>query len=284
MVANAIAFSFIERLAEESNSGMLDLPSFPDVALKIRDTLQKEDCNINDVVRLLNSEPAMTARILTVANSAMLSRSGAVARDLKVAVNRLGLDMVRNTAISVAMEQLTQAKKYKIVRPLLRQLWRHSVQVAATSYALSRKTKFGKPDEALLAGLMHDIGKLYIWTRAEEFPELLGDEQAFESITTDWHASIGITVLQAWEFAEPLADAAGGHENFADLDVEAKPLTTIVAVANFIVNCEKSLNVTELSPEHARAIASLGLTETSLLEVMEEAQEEIESLSAALRG
>lgn len=284
MAANALAFSFIERLAEESNSGLLDLPSFPDVALRIRDTLQKEDCNINDVVRLLNSEPAMTARILTVANSAMLSRSGAVARDLKVAVNRLGLDMVRNTAISVAMDQLTQAKKYKVVRPLLRQLWRHSVQVAATSYALSRKTKYGKPDEALLAGLMHDIGKLYIWTRAEEFPELLADETACEAITNDWHASIGTTVLQAWEFAEPLAQAAGGHENFDDLDVETKPLTTIVAVANFMVNSEKSLNATDLEPPQARAIASLGLTETTLAEVIVEAQEEIESLSAALKG
>lgn len=284
MVSNAVAFSFVQLLAEETNSGLLELPSFPDVALRIRDALRDEDCNVNDVVRLLNSEPAITARLLTVANSAMLSRGGATVKDVKAAVNRLGLDMVRNSAISLAMEQLTRAKDFKAVRPLMRQLWRHSVQVAATSYALAKSTKTASPDEALLAGLMHDIGKLYILTRADQFPEFLGDTDAFEEVMEDWHASIGRSVLHSWEFAEPIKHAAGGHENFDDLDVNEHPLTTVIAVANFLTNHEKSLSLEHLEPVHASALRSMGLDESSCRDVLAEAQEEIQSLSSALSG
>ena len=283
MVANAIAFSFIERLAEETNSGLLELPSFPDVALKIRDTVAKEDCRVDDVVRLLNSEPSMTARILTVANSAMLARGSSV-KDVKTAINRLGLEMIKNTAISIAVEQLTMAKEYKEVRPLMRQLWRHSVQTAATSYALAKKTRKANPDEALLAGLMHDIGKLYIWTRASQFPGLYEDTEAFESLTQDWHASIGVAVLHGWEFPENIAHAADGHENFDDLDTEAYPLTTIVAVANFLVNHEKSLSMENLEAGPASAVRSLGLDDQTCRDALEDAQEEIQSLSSALTG
>src|SRR5471032_2154487 len=97
------AFAFIEELADEVSSGKVDLPSFPEIAMRVRQVLSDEAVSPEKVVRVIGSEPALAARLLQIANSAALNMSGRAVTELRTAVARMGLNMVHSAAISFAM-------------------------------------------------------------------------------------------------------------------------------------------------------------------------------------
>ena len=110
---NAIAFQFVKQLAEELSTGKVDLPSFPDIAVRVRRVLSDETTTVDQVVRIVGSEAALAARLLKMANSAALNRSGKSLTDLRTAINRMGYNMVRSAAITFAMAQIRLANTLK---------------------------------------------------------------------------------------------------------------------------------------------------------------------------
>ena len=87
------------------------------------------------------------------------------------------------------------------------------------------------PDEALLAGMMHGIGKLYIMTRAAQHPELFVDNETLDEICGSWHASIGKAILENWEFSDLMATAVGEQDDFSR-EAEVEPdLRDVIAIA-----------------------------------------------------
>src|SRR5262245_55877431 len=100
------AFAFVQALAAELSTGKVELPSFPDIAMRVRQVLADEGVSPEKVVRVVGSEPALAARLLQLANSAALNFSGKAVTDLRTAVNRMGFNMVRSAAIAFAMSQL----------------------------------------------------------------------------------------------------------------------------------------------------------------------------------
>ena len=100
------AFEFVRTLGSELASGELELPAFPDVAIRVRAALEDPDVSADQVARLVAAEPVLAGRLIKIANSALLSgRSGDSVKDIRTAVTRLGFNMVRNTAIALAMSQ-----------------------------------------------------------------------------------------------------------------------------------------------------------------------------------
>ena len=90
-------FAFVKLLAADLSKGNLDLPSFPDVVIRVRKALDDEDCTSEKLVRIIGAEPVLAARLLIIANSAGLRPSGDPVTDLKMAVNRIGRSLVRST-------------------------------------------------------------------------------------------------------------------------------------------------------------------------------------------
>ena len=161
------AFAFVQSLAGELSSGKVDLPSFPDVALQVRRVLADDNVTPEKVVRIVGSEPALAARLLQIANSAALNLSGKAVTDLRTAVARMGFNMVRSAAIAFAMSQLKKVDALKGLEGPLDQLWQRSAAVAAMSHVVARRFSKVNPDTALLAGLLHGIGQLYIHPRSQ---------------------------------------------------------------------------------------------------------------------
>src|SRR5690606_33765073 len=116
------AFAFIQNLAAELSAGKVELPSFPDVAIRVRKVLADENATIDQVVRVVGSEPALAARLLKMSNSAAFSRGNPVT-DLRTAINRMGFNMVRSAAMSFAMSQIRQAPALKQIEGHLKELW-----------------------------------------------------------------------------------------------------------------------------------------------------------------
>jgi len=275
------AFEFVSTLANELSGGRLDLPSFPEIAVRIRRVLSDSKSSIEQVVRIVGSEPALAARLLRIANSASLNRSGRPVTELRTAISRIGHNMVRSASLSFSMNQMRHDKKLTAFRHYLNDLWERSTSVAAYSYVLARNYSRVNPDEALLTGMMHGIGKLYILTRATDHPGLFGGDAELNEIINDWHASIGKAILENWEFPESMAQAVGDQEASRE-DDGAPDLADVVAVSILIASYGTDISGLEIALQGHPGAKRLGLDESKTLAVMQDSAAEVTALSHAL--
>ena len=282
--AQSAAFEFVRSLSVELSGGRVELPSFPDVAVRVRRALADESSTVDQVVRIVGSEPALAARLLKMANSALLNRSGKQVTDLRTAVNRMGHNMVRSAAISFAMAQIRAASKLKGLEKFLEDLWESSTHVAALSFVLATKLTRLNPDEAMLAGLLQGIGKLYIVTRAEKHPILFMDPTVMNDMVRDWHAAIGKAILENWEFADSMAEAIANQDDLARESQDPPDLSDVIAAALLLSNFASDPEGLEAAMQGSPVIERLRLNGEKVSEIMRESANEIASLRAALRG
>ncbi|MBV8740499.1 MAG: HDOD domain-containing protein, partial [Sinobacteraceae bacterium] len=211
--SDAEAFAFVQSLAAELSKGKVDLPSFPNIAMRIRKVLGDENVAPDMVVRVVGSEPALAARVMQIGNSAAINFSGKPITELRTAIARMGFNMVRSAAIAFAMSQLKKVDALKGLEKALDQLWKRSASVAAMSYAVARRFSRVNPDTALLAGLLHGIGQLYILTRVSQHRTLFADRTAYNAIVRDWHSAIAKALLENWEMTEEVIQAVSNYED-----------------------------------------------------------------------
>jgi HD-like signal output (HDOD) protein len=277
-----VAFEFVKALAMELSAGKVDLPSFPDIAVRVRRALADENAKIEQIVRVVGSEAALAAKLLKMANSVALNRTGKQLTDLRTAINRMGYNMVRSAAISFAMAQIRNANKLQGLESYLEDLWKQSTHVAAISFVLARKCTKLNPDEAMLTGLLHGIGKLYILTRAEKHLELFQNPAALNEVVRDWHAEIGKAIIENWEFSEAMAQAVA-EQNVTDRIEDVPPdLRDVICVAILMSSLEKDPTGLEAVIQKVSAAWRLGLNSKKTMEVLSESTEEINALRQAL--
>jgi HD-like signal output (HDOD) protein len=277
-----IAFDFVRTLAAELSGGNVDLPSFPEIAIRVRRILSDPTSTVEQVVRVVGSEPALAARLLRIANSASLNRSGRQVSDLRTAVNRIGYNMVRSASISFSMAQIRNSNKLAGLEHHLADLWQRSTMVAAFAYVLARNCTKVNPDEAMLTGMMHGIGKLYVLTRAIDHPELFASTETLNQIIDEWHASIGKAILENWDFSESMAQAVGEQADFSRVHEGAPDLTDVVSVAILMAPHAADIPALAASLNDLGAVKRLGLDEAKTLDVMRESAAEVTALSQAL--
>lgn len=279
---NSAVFAFVQTLAEDMSSGDFDLPSWPAVVIQIRRALEDEESSIQDVVRLIGSDPVLAARVLKTANSAFIGRSNQVS-DLRSAVNRLGFDMVRNLSISLAISQIFHSKISEQIKLQLAELWVQSTSLAAFCYVLAKQSRRVNPDEAFLAGLIHDIGKLYVLMRAQGNSELFDSGDSLEEIMDEWNSNIGRAIVESWGFPDELVDSINDEER-ADQEKRGLPkLFDVVTVAKLLVR--RQIGGTKVAAVDLDALPSslrLNLDADVCNSIMFESEEEIQALRQAL--
>lgn len=277
-----VAFDFVRTLAAELSRGNVDLPSFPEIAVRVRRVLSDPKSSVDQVVRVVGSEPALAARLLRIANSASLNRSGKTVTDLRTAVNRIGYNMVRSAAMSFSMAQIRNSRKLAGLEDHLTSLWQRSTVVAAFAFVLARTSTKVNADEAMLTGMMHGIGKLYVLTRAIDHPELFVTGRTLDDIIGEWHASIGKAILENWEFSESMAEAVGDQADFTRVHDGPPDLSDVIVVA--ILMAEHAGDVRKLASvlDGLPAAKRLGLNEEKTQAVMRESSAEVAALSQAL--
>ena len=168
-------FEFVADLAAAFNQGAISLPSFPDIVVRIRRTLEREDVHIGQVAKVVKADPVLVSKLLVFANSAAHNPAGHRIESVETAVSRLGFELVKNTAVSLAVRQMFLSQKHKDIAPLLRAVWQESMQLSAMSSAVADGHSGFDREAALLSGLLHYVGKLYIVTRASDYPGFASD-------------------------------------------------------------------------------------------------------------
>ena len=193
-----------------------------------------------------------------------------------MAVTRVGFETVRTVAAAVAMTQLRAADDLRKHAQRAAAAWHHSVQVAAMSFVIAKKMTRQQPEEALFAGLIHDIGYFYLLSKSGQYPELEAVPQALNEVLRDWHAPIGQAVLHAFKLSDATLTAVAEHEN-GHFHSPPRTIGDIVTLANMAAVQTNPIYL------HDGAIAPDKPDLPELLEVLTAANGEIRSLVAALR-
>lgn len=275
------AFAFVAELAQEVSRGRVELPSFPDVVARVRNALADEDVSNEQIARIVSSDPGLAARVFALANSAAMNRGGRTITDLKTAVNRIGHNNVRTAAVAFAIAQLRRAAELRHIAKELEGLWQESTMVAALAYALASRARGINADEAMLAGLLHNVGKIYILARAHRHQTLFQDAATINQIMRDWHANVGKAIVDNWGFPEHISEAVGEHENI-DRHAGQPDVTDILTVAVMMSSFFGHDADLELNMQGVKAFWRLELDNEKCVHVMRDCAEEIALLRSAL--
>ena len=211
----------------------LILPSLPDIAMRLRPLLDAPSTTATKISRVISKDPALSARLLRVANSAYYPRSGMV-RDLRSAVVRLGNRLVRQLSQLLMVAQLYDVKAHPTIKPHLVDLWQHSTLVATISELLAKRHPHLSAEEAQLAGLVHDIGVLPILVRVEKMPQILGEPRILDPIVSSLHTQVGRKILERWRFPLDIMEVVSEHENLKRENMGLPDYVDVVQAANLL--------------------------------------------------
>jgi len=187
-------------------SGKYDLPSMPDLAIRIGKAIDDPNTMNDDIARLIQMDPALTARVMSVVNSAAFGAAEPI-RTLKQAVTRMGRQQVRNLVFSCIIKGLFRTDS-PLLKERMERLWAHSCRVAAISFVLAKVTPGLDPNRALLAGLIHDIGGIPILHAARNNPQVADDAVLLDQVIESLKAEIGALTLTQWGFDPEMIDLA----------------------------------------------------------------------------
>ncbi len=194
---------FLEHLLEEIEKDRIVLPSLPEVALKVREAVDKGNTTASQLANLIAEDAALTARLLQVANSP-LYRARTEITNLQMAVMRLGYDTVRTLMMGLSLKQVFQPDS-KLLASYFTEIWKASVDIAALSRAMATLCPDLDTEQALLAGLIHQIGKLPVLSLANKSPQISKDPQALDLLLDALHTQVGEVIMQKWHFPESLS-------------------------------------------------------------------------------
>ncbi len=275
-------FEFVQELAAALSSGPVELPSFPDVALRVQDLLADDGVSTDMVVRIVGAEPMLAARVVSLANSAAMNPSSNPVNDLRTAVARLGFDSLRAAAVSFAVAQLRRRDEYRSIEPQLSQLWVESVCMAATACVVARRSRRMSPDTALFAGLVASVGRIYILTRAAAHPQLFADPAGYQAISNQWHAGVARSLLESWHVVDEVVEAVYTYETANQATRTGSMLPDVLALAALLNAHRDAPDLMAEALRNFRSLTRLGLSGADCAELLVESAVEMTSLRAAL--
>lgn len=216
------------------------MPAAPKIALKILELVDKEASSTRELAAVIARDQTLTARVLQLANSAFFGlRSGL--NSIPQAVTLLGFARVRDIAVAVSSWNALEAPGVA-GRGFRRRLWAHSAAVAIVAKALAERAG-GDPAHAYTAGLLHDVGKLVLWSHLGERYRCLLEEAAASGETVSAHEEgafgcdhgvVGGWLLQVWGLPPALVGPVSTHH--APLQRGHLEVSALVAIGDALVN------------------------------------------------
>lgn len=250
--------------------GAVRLPALPEILLKLMQLYRRDDAAMSDFVALIAQDAAMASKVMAVANSAAY-RSRGPQQGLDRALSLLGTEMVKTLVISQSIFQAFHGVP-ELRRIDLGPFWQHALLAAAVAREAARHLGYAREDEAYLAGLLHDIGRLGLLAAA---PELVAEDfvgpddraacEAERRLLQVSHAEAGAWLIDRWQLDDYVADSVRYHHEPLPRLAATHPLIRIVAFAHWVA---------EQPPDAASVIeagALCGMTAAQVAEVAAQA-------------
>ena len=228
----------IEKSVLDRINTLKDLPSLPHILVKLMEACHDEAGCLGDIADILTNDPSLCSKVLRMANSAYYGLGSRV-EGIDQAVAYLGTAAVKNIAVCSAVYQAFNSRKGDDTFNL-KVFWWHSLKCALLSRIFAKEVAYGSPDEAFVAGLLHDIGRLVLWVNfSEKYAELIKKYEnrpkmlaAVETQLGATHSQIGAWLLDRWKFQSFVADSALYHHEPLERIAYALPLAQIVYTAD----------------------------------------------------
>lgn len=205
--------AFLEHVQQELDANRLILPTLPDIALRVRDAVSRGEATAQELATMIMTDAALSTRLIQVANSP-LYRGSVEIKNIQMAVTRLGNKTIRTLITSLVMQQMF-APTTETLEQYFRETWEQSVNVSSISRALVTFAPHLNPDEAMLAGLIHQIGKLPILTLVENIPEFRDSPSRLAKLLEKAHPAVGKIIMDTWSFPDELKKVPCQYINFS---------------------------------------------------------------------
>ena len=193
-------------------SGKINLPGMPDLALRISRHMDEPTATSGSLARIIQVDLSITARLIQVANSAAFAGRHRT-KTCQDAVTRLGYKATRELVTSFVLRGLFRTRS-ALIKGRMQELWEHSAQVGALCHVLAARCPGFNPAEALLMGLVHDIGIIPLLTNAHRYEGLTEDPALLERFVRHLRGTVSALTLQQWAFADEFVMAAEEAENW----------------------------------------------------------------------
>lgn len=274
---SSIHFRILEDIARDL-SGDISFPTCLDAALLVRNTLKDPFASLAQVVKVIGVEPLISSKLLRLANSVSYNPSGKSINDLTTAVSRIGFDSVRTISLAVAMEQMLKSRNLSEYASIAHNAWDHSLHVAAIARVLARRIGRINPDEAMLAGLVHDIGIFYLLYRATDYPEYKSNRSELIDLLVGWHEAIGESLIFALGLPESIVDAVRDHDCLQNVGTPCT-IRDVLYFANLLAGRDQEWTASKYTPEEQEQINA---DRARYQDLVEEAEEDIAEIRSAL--
>ena len=211
------SMSHVERniyneIMQAVESGTLQLPSLPEIALRIRKAVEQSDVDIDQISRLMQLDPALSARLMKVANNPV-TRGSSPIRSMRDVVVRIGLKMTRSLVLSFSAAQLFNSK-HPVLKKQMKKFYAHSIEIASICHSLGTRVNSLEADELLLAGLIHDIGVIPVITYIEKTGLEFTDESEIESLINSLRVAVGVMVVKSWDLPKEMLNVVAHAEHW----------------------------------------------------------------------
>lgn len=271
----------LKTIAAQTAQGKLKFSANAEIALRISQALDDPNCHIDVAARLVQAEPLLAARVVAIANSVAFNRSGREIADVHTAVGRLGFRTVRALATALVTRQMAGTPTLPEHHVVAVRLWEHTAHVAAMAHVIARRVTRQDPEAAMFAGIIHEVGGFYLLSRAKDFPTLLEGEM------TDWmevgESEIGRAVLKVLSVPSAAVDAIEALWQ-GYLAMPPASLGDTLLLADWLAPIESPLHQQEIDDsEGMHASIDMLIGQETLVDILRESAEEVESLSNALR-
>ncbi|MEM7681595.1 MAG: HDOD domain-containing protein [Planctomycetota bacterium] len=286
--------SAVDSIVQSAISEVSHIATLPEVTMKIIHLVEDPDSTAQDLNKVISNDPALGARILKVVNSAFYGLPGQIG-SINRAVVLLGLNAVKNIAIAASLAKLFRGGKI-CSHFDARDLWTNAIASATTTRLLAERVGLGLPDEAFLAGLIHDIGLMVeIQAKRTEFVEALELFYAEENVSLieaetkvigASHEQFGAGLCKQWKFPVSFQYVTGFHHRPWELAEANRTLSNLVYVAD-ILTCRLELGFSAGKPDaepDPRVLADLKLTEQGLKDIADAIPEAMDEANSIFNG
>ncbi|WP_203301267.1 HDOD domain-containing protein [Marinobacter sediminum] len=268
----------------ELRSNQIRLPSVPDVAWKVRRAVDRDDSSAELVANAVSADPSIAVKLVRACNSP-LYRGFSDVRTVREAVVRLGMHTTRQLVTVFSMREVFKTRQPALQQEMER-LWRHSREVAALCWVLADHATRLNPEEAMLAGLLHDIGVVPILVQAEHHAGLFANPDNLHHAISELRADVGTAVLENWGFPASFIEAVRHAESWDYECRSAEPqLTDVVIVAQLhsMIGSQQNAGLPCFDQVPAyRRLGELELNASRSLQLLTEARARVDEVQQLL--
>ncbi len=202
-----------QHLLRAFKNNKLDLPSLPEAALKIRKAVNDPDVGSKEITQIVQTDPVLSARLVRVANSPLYGTWREI-RTVRDAVRRLGLETTKNLSFSLSVKLLFSART-SLIRSFISDLYAQSVTIAAIAYVIAlKRTPHLDPEQALLCGLIQNLGLIPILKYVDEHPSRLQSLEMLGKSFDNLKVPVSTLIFNEWNFDPDFIEIVEQAENW----------------------------------------------------------------------